>query len=95
MMGSKLPVQVLGKVWDLSDIDRDGFLDRFEFTIAMHLVYRALQGDTIPDELPMELSQDRVPKPLSAIPDLNTSAPKVNTFHSAFSFVPQPSTNFS
>ena len=43
MMSSKLPTATLGKVWDLSDIDRDGFLDRYEFTVAMHLVYRALQ----------------------------------------------------
>ena len=38
MMGSKLPMPVLGKIWDLSDVDRDGFLDRYEFTVAMHLV---------------------------------------------------------
>ena len=43
MMSSKLPTATLGKVWDLSDIDRDGFLDRYEFTVAMHLVFRALQ----------------------------------------------------
>ena len=42
-MSSKLPTSTLGKVWDLSDIDRDGFLDRYEFTVAMHLVFRALQ----------------------------------------------------
>ena len=43
MMGSKLDMSILGKIWDLSDVDRDGFLDRYEFTVAMHLVYRALQ----------------------------------------------------
>ena len=43
MMSSKLPTATLGKVWDLSDVDRDGFLDRYEFTVAMHLVFRALQ----------------------------------------------------
>ena len=36
---------------DLSDQDRDGLLDRYEFTVAMHLVYRALQGDMIPDQV--------------------------------------------
>ena len=40
MMGSKLPMPILGKIWDLSDIDRDGMLDRYEFTVAMHLVRR-------------------------------------------------------
>ena len=43
MMGSKLPVSMLGKIWDLSDQDKDGLLDRYEFTVAMHLVYRSLQ----------------------------------------------------
>ena len=43
MMSSKLPTASLGKIWDLSDIDRDGLLDRYEFTVAMHLVFRALQ----------------------------------------------------
>ncbi len=43
MMGSKLSTTQLGKIWDLSDIDRDGFLTRYEFTVAMHLTYRALQ----------------------------------------------------
>jgi epidermal growth factor receptor substrate 15 len=42
-MGSKLSTNILGKIWDLSDIDRDGSLTRYEFTVAMHLTYRALQ----------------------------------------------------
>ena len=40
MMGSKLAMPVLGKIWDLSDVDRDGMLDQYEFTVAMHLVFR-------------------------------------------------------
>ena len=79
MMGSKLAMPVLGQIWDLSDVDRDGFLDRYEFTVAMHLVFRALQGDKLPDTLPEELSPEKVPKSLSAIPNLN-GAPKVNLF---------------
>ena len=51
MVSSKLATGVLGKIWDLSDVDRDGMLDRYEFTVAMHLVYRALQGDMIPDQV--------------------------------------------
>ena len=76
MVGSKLAMPILGTIWDLSDVDRDGFLDRYEFTIAMHLVFRALQGDKMPDALPEELLPDKVPKPLSAAPNLN-GAPKV------------------
>lgn len=43
MMGSKLSTTNLGKIWDLADVDRDGMLTRYEFTVAMHLTYRALQ----------------------------------------------------
>ncbi len=71
MMGSKLPMPILGKIWDLSDVDRDGCLDRYEFTVAMHLVYRRLQGDPIPDVLPLELGPSKVPQPISGPPSLN------------------------
>merc|ERR1719295_1676199 len=49
-------------------------LDRYEFTVAMHLVFRALQGDKIPDQLPPELSPEKVPGSLSALPNLNGTA---------------------
>jgi hypothetical protein len=34
LLDSKLPVDVLGCVWDLSDIDSDGFFDREEFSVV-------------------------------------------------------------
>ncbi|XP_072515859.1 epidermal growth factor receptor substrate 15-like 1 isoform X2 [Salminus brasiliensis] len=55
LMNSKLPVDVLGKVWDLSDIDKDGHLDKDEFAVAMHLVYRALEKEPVPSVLPSSL----------------------------------------
>ena len=78
MVGSKLAMPILGLIWDLSDVDRDGFLDRYEFTVAMHLVFRALQGDKLPETLPEELSPEKVPKSLSALPNLN-GAQRVRT----------------
>ena len=33
-MASKLPVDTLGKIWSLSDIDRDGQLDGDEFAVV-------------------------------------------------------------
>uniref|UniRef100_A0AAQ4R168 Epidermal growth factor receptor pathway substrate 15 n=1 Tax=Gasterosteus aculeatus aculeatus TaxID=481459 RepID=A0AAQ4R168_GASAC len=55
LLNSKLPVDVLGRVWELSDIDRDGMLDRDEFSVAMYLVYRALEGEHVPMSLPPPL----------------------------------------
>ncbi|XP_060640814.2 epidermal growth factor receptor substrate 15-like 1 isoform X2 [Anolis sagrei] len=55
LINSKLPLDVLGRVWDLSDIDKDGHLDRDEFAVAMHLVYRALEKEPVPLSLPASL----------------------------------------
>ena len=37
LMTSELPDSTLDKIWELSDLDADGFLDRYEFTVAFHL----------------------------------------------------------
>uniref|UniRef100_A0A672KV90 Epidermal growth factor receptor substrate 15-like n=1 Tax=Sinocyclocheilus grahami TaxID=75366 RepID=A0A672KV90_SINGR len=55
LLNSKLPVEVLGRVWELSDIDRDGMLDKDEFAVVMHLVYRALVSEPVPMSLPATL----------------------------------------
>ncbi|XP_017785311.1 PREDICTED: epidermal growth factor receptor substrate 15-like 1 isoform X2 [Nicrophorus vespilloides] len=55
LMDSKLPLETLGKIWDLADQDKDGMLDRPEFVAAMHLVYKALEKNAIPNTLPPEL----------------------------------------
>ncbi|XP_034036071.1 epidermal growth factor receptor substrate 15-like 1 isoform X2 [Thalassophryne amazonica] len=55
LINSKLPLDILGKVWDLSDIDKDGHLDKEEFAVAMHLVYRALEKEPVPALLPSAL----------------------------------------
>uniref|UniRef100_A0A7N8YE46 Epidermal growth factor receptor pathway substrate 15-like 1b n=1 Tax=Mastacembelus armatus TaxID=205130 RepID=A0A7N8YE46_9TELE len=55
LINSKLPLDVLGKIWDLSDVDKDGHLDRDEFSVAMHLVYRAMEKEPVPATLPTSL----------------------------------------
>lgn len=55
MVKSKLPNSVLGKIWKLSDIDKDGFLDSDEFALAMHLIKVKLDGHDLPSELPEHL----------------------------------------
>ncbi|XP_060866512.1 EH domain-containing protein 1 [Metopolophium dirhodum] len=55
MVKSKLPNSVLGKIWKLSDIDHDGFLDMDEFALAMHLIQVKLGGHDLPVEIPDHL----------------------------------------
>lgn len=45
----------LEKIWTLSDPGNKGRLDRDEFAVAMHLIYRKLQGSDVPARLPPEL----------------------------------------
>ncbi|KAF2880867.1 hypothetical protein ILUMI_25306 [Ignelater luminosus] len=55
MIKSKLPNAILGKIWKLADIDKDGFLDKDEFALAMHLINVKLEGNDLPVELPEHL----------------------------------------
>ncbi|KAI4483702.1 hypothetical protein M0804_007962 [Polistes exclamans] len=55
MIKSKLPNSMLGKIWKLSDIDKDGLLDSDEFALAMHLINVKLEGYDLPAELPDHL----------------------------------------
>lgn len=40
-MDSKLPLDTLGKIWDLADMDKDGMLDRHEFVVVSKTSYMA------------------------------------------------------
>lgn len=55
LIKSKLPNSVLSKIWKLSDVDADGFLDAEEFALAMHLINVKLDGNELPTELPEHL----------------------------------------
>jgi len=52
---SKLPNSVLGKIWKLADIDKDGVLVDEEFALANHLIKVKLEGHELPNELPAHL----------------------------------------
>ncbi|KFO24685.1 Epidermal growth factor receptor substrate 15-like 1 [Fukomys damarensis] len=85
LMNSKLPLDVLGRVWDLSDIDKDGHLDRDEFAVAMHLVYRALEKEPVPSVLPpslIPLSKRKKPVFPGAVPVLPGSPPPKDSLRS-------------
>ncbi|XP_053286567.1 epidermal growth factor receptor substrate 15-like 1 isoform X8 [Pleuronectes platessa] len=80
LINSKLPLDVLGKVWDLSDIDKDGHLDKDEFAVAMHLVYRALEKEPVPALLPSSLiplckRKKSLGSVASSVPGLPSSPP--------------------
>lgn len=51
-----LEKEQLRKIWNLSDIDRDGYLDHHEYVVAMFLCDAVIQkGRPIPDELPISV----------------------------------------
>lgn len=58
MLESGLPPGVLKHVWDLSDVDQDGLLDREEFAVAMHLIKMARDkgSNALPQTLPLKLT---------------------------------------
>ncbi|XP_078010189.1 epidermal growth factor receptor substrate 15-like 1 isoform X6 [Phascolarctos cinereus] len=85
LMNSKLPLDILGRVWDLSDIDKDGHLDKDEFAVAMHLVYRALEKEPVPSVLPPSLippSKRKKPVFPGAVPVLPASPPPKDSLRS-------------
>ena len=48
---SELPDSTLDKIMELSDQEKDGSLDRYEFTVAFHLADRAYSDYQIPDKV--------------------------------------------
>ena len=52
---SGLPKMDLEKIWTLADPSNRGRLDMDEFAVAMHLIYRKLNGYPVPNQLPPEL----------------------------------------
>ncbi|XP_075879013.1 epidermal growth factor receptor substrate 15 isoform X2 [Nelusetta ayraudi] len=95
LLNSKLPVDILGRVWELSDIDRDGMLDRDEFSVAMYLVYRALEGEPVPMSLPPPLvppSKRKKPSVPQMVPLLPSppSAKETRSSHAASKTLPHP-----
>ncbi|KAI8086582.1 cytoskeletal-regulatory complex EF hand-domain-containing protein [Halteromyces radiatus] len=55
LLSSNLPPNRLERIWDLSDIDKDGNLDFEEFCIAMHLTFDCINGMDTPMSLPPQL----------------------------------------
>ncbi|KAJ8270493.1 hypothetical protein GJAV_G00115490 [Gymnothorax javanicus] len=60
---SGLPSPVLAEIWTLADMNKDGKMDRLEFSIAMKLIKIKLQGQNLPLSLPIIMKQPPVPVP--------------------------------
>ncbi|XP_020620179.1 intersectin-1-like isoform X2 [Orbicella faveolata] len=58
---SNLPPMVLGQIWNLADLDRDGKMTMQEFTIAVHLIQSKLKGVELPTSLPNSLKMTSMP----------------------------------
>lgn len=52
LVESKLPSNVLHKIWQLADIDKDGFLSLYEYALACQLIKIKLEGTELPPTLP-------------------------------------------
>jgi hypothetical protein len=52
---SRLPNDILARIYTMADIDKDGVLDLIEFSIAMHLIHKILSGLELPSQLPEPL----------------------------------------
>ncbi|XP_029001279.1 intersectin-2b isoform X2 [Betta splendens] len=71
---SGLPASVLAEIWALADMNKDGKMDRLEFSIAMKLIKLKLQGTALPSALPIIMKQPPVSAPnLSSLTSTMTS----------------------
>uniref|UniRef100_A0A158Q8F5 RalBP1-associated Eps domain-containing protein 2 n=1 Tax=Elaeophora elaphi TaxID=1147741 RepID=A0A158Q8F5_9BILA len=60
---SGLNREKLSKIWSLSDVNEDGYLDLNEFSTAMHLIVLHIKGHIpIPDVIPFEISPPVMPR---------------------------------
>ncbi|KAJ2059026.1 actin organization and endocytosis protein [Coemansia sp. S146] len=58
LMQSRLPVNELGRIWELSDTRRTGSLSLAEFMLAMFLAQSRIRGKALPDSLPPKIAAE-------------------------------------
>ncbi|RHZ53023.1 hypothetical protein Glove_452g11 [Diversispora epigaea] len=59
LMETGLDTAILAKIWNLSDWDKDGYMDSDQFAVAMHLCKAVMAGGEIPEELPKAMIPER------------------------------------
>uniref|UniRef100_A0A673I8D7 Intersectin-2-like n=1 Tax=Sinocyclocheilus rhinocerous TaxID=307959 RepID=A0A673I8D7_9TELE len=93
---SGLPQSVLAEIWALADMNKDGRMDRLEFSIAMKLIKMKLQGQNLPTALPIIMKQPPVPSPtMPATPLGMGTMPNVPMMPSVPILTPIPMTTMS
>lgn len=60
-----LGIEMLGRIWELADIDEDGALSEYEFAVAMKLIKNMMYNDVEPPE---SLPDSMKPQPASPPP---------------------------
>lgn len=55
LLESGIDTGILRNIWDLSDCDKDGYLDSDEFALCWYLIQQAKSGQQIPAKLPTNL----------------------------------------
>jgi intersectin len=89
MLKSGLSAQILADIWNLSDINKDGKLDRKEFSIACSFIKKVLTtGCKLPNVLPSSILID----PLASNINDNTISSSSSPIFSNNSFVPLQTT---
>ncbi len=64
---SRLPIAELRKIWQLSDVTKDGCLSLEEFLTAMHLVVLRRNDISLPEELPATLQPRTLRAKMAAV----------------------------
>ncbi|VDK85547.1 unnamed protein product [Dibothriocephalus latus] len=72
---SKLPNAVLAQIWSLADLTNDGKLDKREFSIAMALIKKCLEGNQLPPSIPPAFLQEPISLFLEPQKPLATETP--------------------
>ena len=97
---ARLPIEVLGRIWNLADTQGRGSLDVTEFVIAMHLLasYKSGAMRGVPNTLPpglLDAASRRAPSRLSAgqvpaRPSSSAGAPHMQPQFAAMQAQPRP-----
>lgn len=77
---SGLPTPILGQIWNLADLNKDGSLDRKEFSIACFLIKKVLTSPQGPAILPATCPKSLQTDPISLVtqpPLISSSNPLI------------------